>query len=121
MHAPAVPTTGLPFGPGTDYGMGWCNGPIVGVPAIWHDGFPFAYRSLMLIEPQNHWGAILLVNASTTVPSTGDGNTFFVQLFAGLARLLAWLEPSAPGLSLSTFYFVFDWSTILISASVLLS
>ena len=121
MHAPAVPTTGLPFGPGTAYGMGWCNGPIEGVPAIWHDGFPFAYRSLMLIEPQNHWGAILLVNASTNVPSTGDGNTFFVQLFAGLARLLAGLEPSAAGLSLSTFYFLADGFIILISVLVLWS
>jgi hypothetical protein len=121
MHAPAVPTTGLPFGPGTAYGMGWCNGPIEGVPAIWHDGFPFAYRSLMLIEPQNHWGAILLVNASTNVPSTGDGNTFFVQLFAGLAHLLAGLEPSAAGLSLSTFYFMLDGFILLISACVLWS
>ncbi len=121
LHAPAVPTTGLPFGPGTAYGMGWCIGPIEGVPAIWHDGLPFAYRSLMLIEPQNHWGAILLVNASTTVPSTGDGNTFFVQLYAGLARLLAGREPPAAGLSLSTLYFILDGFIILISVLVLWS
>jgi CubicO group peptidase (beta-lactamase class C family) len=120
MHAPAVPnpTTGPPFGPGTAYGMGWHIGPIAGVPTIWHDGVTSAYHSLMLIEPQNSWGAILLVNADTTIPSTGNGNTFFYEFYAGLARLLAGEEPPAAGLSLSTFYFLADGFIILISVLV---
>jgi len=91
-QAPAVPnpTTGPPFGP------------IAGVPTIWHDGVSSGYRSLMLIEPQKRWGAILLVNADTTVPSTGNGDPFFYEFYAGLARLLAGEEPPAAGLSLST-------------------
>ena len=123
MHAPAVPnpTSGPPFGPGTAYGMGWHIGPIAGVPTIWHDGVSSGYHSLMLIEPQNHWGAILLVNADTTVPSTGNGDTFFYEFYAGLARLLAGEEPPTAGLSLSTFYLLADGFILLISAFVLWS
>lgn len=121
LHAPAVPnpTTGMPFGPDTAYGMGWHIGSIAGVPTIWHDGISTAYHSFMLIEPQSQWGAILLVNANTNIPNTGNGNTFFYDLYAGLARLLAGQEPPATGLGLGSFYFLADGFIILISTLVL--
>src|SRR6266581_7965298 len=53
MHAPGVPQEG---GRGF-YGMGWVNGPLAGVPAIWHGGNIAHFHALLLIEPQTHWGA----------------------------------------------------------------
>src|SRR3989454_5496926 len=40
MHAPAVPREGRP----DSYGMGWVNGPLAGVPAIWHGGNIFHFH-----------------------------------------------------------------------------
>lgn len=73
----------------------------------------------MLLEPQSHWGAILLVNANTNLPSATNGNTFFYDLYAGLARLLAGEAPPPTGLSLSTFYDVADGLMLLLSTLVL--
>src|SRR5438132_8942 len=63
MHAPAVPREG---GRGY-YGMGWITDPVGGVPALWHDGEDLHFHALMLIEPQTHWGVILLVNANSVI------------------------------------------------------
>lgn len=115
MHAPATAVSVL--GPGTSYGMGWFNGPVGGVPAAWHDGITGAFHTYMIIEPQNHWGAIMLMNAFNLVADFGA----FQQLQAGLARLLAGQEPQATGLSLSTFYLIIEVILALISIGVLWS
>src|SRR5438034_10025375 len=97
MHAPGVPQEG---GRGF-YGMGWVNGSLAGVPAIWHGGNIFHFHALMLIEPQTHWGAILLVNANTVLHPGLD------SLDAGVTRLLAGQTPQA-STSLTTVYLILD-------------
>ena len=97
MHAPGVPQEG---GRGF-YGMGWVNGPLAGVPAIWHGGNIAHFHALLLIEPQTHWGAILLVNANSVIPPGLD------SLDAGVTRLLAGQTPQA-STSLTTVYLILD-------------
>ena len=97
MHAPAVPREGRP----DSYGMGWVNGPLAGVPAIWHGGNIAHFHALLLIEPQTHWGAILLVNANSVIPPGLD------SLDAGVTRLLAGQTPQA-STSLTTVYLILD-------------
>src|SRR6266496_5653821 len=108
MHAPAVTREG---GSGS-YGMGWVNGSLAGVPAIWHGGNIFNFHALMLIEPQTHWGAILLVNANTNI------YTALESLDAGVTRLLAGQTPQA-STSLTTFYLIFDSILVVLSALAL--
>jgi CubicO group peptidase (beta-lactamase class C family) len=103
MHAPAVPREG---GRGY-YGMGWVNGPFAGVPAIWHDGEDVNFHALLLIEPQTHWGVILLVNADTLLPVDGAANTALTSLDAGVTRLMAGQTPQASP-SLTTVYLITD-------------
>src|SRR5437588_2060388 len=81
MHAPGVPREG---GSGF-YGMGWINGPVAGVPAIWHDGNNVDASTRLLIEPQTHWGAILLMNANHLIPVDG-ANTALTSLANGVTR-----------------------------------
>src|SRR6266700_2517505 len=102
MHAPAVPREG---GRGY-YGMGWITDPVGGVPALWHDGEDLHFHALMLIEPQTHWGVILLVNANTFIPLDG-ANTALTSLDAGVTRLLVGQTPQA-STSLTTFYLILD-------------
>src|SRR5438552_26733 len=97
MHAPAV----LREGGSGSYGMGWVNGPLAGVPAIWHGGNIAHFHALLLIEPQTHWGAILLVNANSVIPPGLD------SLDAGVTRLLAGQTPQA-STSLTTVYLILD-------------
>jgi CubicO group peptidase (beta-lactamase class C family) len=108
MHAPAVPREG---GSGS-YGMGWVNGPLAGVPAIWHGGNITHFHALLLIEPQTHWGAILLVNANSVIPPGLD------SLDAGVTRLLAGQTPQA-STSLTTFYLILDGVLVVLSALAL--
>ena len=115
MHAPAVSASLL--GPGTSYGLGWFNGPVGGVPALWHDGITGAFHSYMIIEPQNHWGAILLINSFSLVADIAA----FPHLEVGLARLLAGQELPAAGLNLSTFYLVIGVILALVSLRLLWS
>src|SRR6266704_2290794 len=105
MHAPAVPQEG---GSGS-YGMGWVNGPLAGVPAIWHGGNIAHFHALLLIEPQTHWGAILLVNANSVIPPGLD------PLDAGVTRLLAGQTPP-DSMGLITFYLILDGVLALLLA-----
>src|SRR6266571_6086618 len=102
MHAPAV----LREGGSGSYGMGWVNGPLAGVPAIWHDGNNVVASTRLLIEPQTHWGAILLVNANSLIPIDG-ANTALTSLADGVTRLLAGQTPQA-STSLTTFYLILE-------------
>ncbi len=113
MHTPGVPREG---GSGS-YGMGWINGPLTGVPAIWHDGNNVDGSTRLLIEPQTHWGAILLMNANSLIPVDG-GNTALTSLADGVTRLLVGQTPRA-STSLNTFYLIFDGVLVVLSALAL--
>jgi hypothetical protein len=113
MHAPGVPREG---GSGS-YGMGWINGPVAGVPAIWHDGNNFDASTRLLIEPQTHWGAILLMNANNLIPVDG-ANTALTSLANGVTRLLAGQTPK-DSTSLTRFYLIFDGVLVVLTVLTL--
>jgi hypothetical protein len=115
LHAPTAAVQQL--GPDTSYGMGWFVGPLGGVPALYHGGDAHNYHSDMILEPQNGWGAILLVNADSFLADS----VAFDHLQTGLARLLAGQEPPAPGPRVGTFYLLIDAVLIVLSVLALLS
>jgi CubicO group peptidase (beta-lactamase class C family) len=111
MHAPAAAGAR-----GGYYGMGWVNGQLGGVPAIWHDGDEPNFHTLLLIEPETRWGAILLVNANSVMPiGSGDSPLPLQSLQSGIARLLAGQAPQS-SLSLTRFYLIFDGVLVVLSA-----
>ena len=114
MHAPAVAITAA-----SSYGMGWFNGPLGGVPAIWHGGDDFNFHALLLIEPQTGWGAVLLENANNAIPVDSAG-TALESLDAGVTRLLAGQAPQA-SLSLTTVYLIIDGVLLVFSALAVFS
>jgi hypothetical protein len=116
MHAPSVALIG---GEGTgSYGMGWNNGTLAGIPAIWHDGAEVNVSTRLLIEPQTDWGAVLLVNANNFIPVDGVPNSALTSLEAGVTRLLAGQAPQA-SLSLTTLYLIIDGVLVVLSALAL--
>ncbi len=112
MHAPGVALTGgVETG---SYGMGWNNGTLAGIPAIWHDGAEPNVSTRLLIEPQTRWGAVLLENANSFIPVDG-ANSALTSLEAGVTRLLAGQAPQA-SLSLTTLYLIIDGVLVVLSA-----
>ncbi len=69
---------------------------------------------MLLIEPQTHWGVILLVNANTLIPADG-ADTALTSLDAGVTRLLAGRPPQASS-SLTTLYLIIDGVLVVLSA-----
>jgi hypothetical protein len=113
MHAPGVAIT-EGSDTGSSYGMGWNNGTLAGIPAIWHDGAEPNVSTRLLIEPQTRWGAILLENANSFIPVDG-ANSALTSLEAGVTRLLAGQAPQA-SLSLTTLYLIIDGVLVVLSA-----
>src|SRR6266487_4141290 len=114
LHAPGVAIT-EGEGTGSSYGMGWINGTLAGIPAIWHDGAEPNFTTRLLIEPQTHWGAVLLVNANNFIPVDGVPNSALTSLEDGVTRLLAGQAPQA-SLSLTTLYLIIDGVLVVLSA-----
>jgi Beta-lactamase len=112
MHAPGVAIT-EGSDTGSSYGMGWNNGILAGIPAIWHDGAEPNVSTRLLIEPQTHWGAVLLFNANSFIPVDG-ANSALTSLEAGVTRMLAGQAPLA-SLSLTTLYLIIDGVLVVLS------
>ena len=112
-HAPGVAIT-EGSGTGSSYAMGWNNGTLAGIPAIWHDGAEPNVSTRLLIEPQTHWGAVLLENANSFIPVDG-ANSALTSLEAGVTRLLAGQAPQ-DSLSLTTLYLIIDGVLVVLSA-----
>jgi CubicO group peptidase (beta-lactamase class C family) len=94
-----------------NYAMGWIHGSMGGVPAIYHLGTVNNYASLLVMEPQYHLGAALLMNINETELPTQEPIMYMQN---NLARLLAHLEPyTTPGLNVQTFYLFAD-ATLLV-------
>src|SRR6266496_6227692 len=113
MHAPGVAIT-EGSDTGSSYGMGWNNGTLAGIPAIWHDGAEPNVSTRLLIEPQTHWGAVLLENANNFIPVNG-ANSALTSLEARVTRLLAGQAPQV-SLSLTTLYLIIDGVLVVLSA-----
>ena len=80
MHRPAVPT----WKSGTSYGMGWEQGPISGVPAIWHEGSVFNYHANMVMLPERNSAFVLLENVYS-----GPDEARLNQIAEGVTLLLS--------------------------------
>src|SRR6266702_1157524 len=94
--------------------MGWNNGTLARIQTIWHDGAEPNVSTRLLIEPQTHWGAILLLNGNNFIPVDG-ANSALTSLEAGVTRLLAGQAPQA-SMSLTTLYLIIDGVLVVLSA-----
>jgi CubicO group peptidase (beta-lactamase class C family) len=96
------------------YAMGWVDGMIYGVPAVWHNGDDSRFGSIMVMA-KTGWGMALMVNSSNPLSELEPTE----YLFSGATRLLGGLEPNDIGLPyVGTVYLVFN--SILFALSVLL-
>ncbi|MCC6456110.1 MAG: serine hydrolase, partial [Caldilineaceae bacterium] len=110
LLSPAGITTlqseGVEIGPGQgEYALGWRIGEVGGVPAVFHYGDNFNYHTLILMQPENGRGVVMLMNANSVVGFF----TAFQEIEEGVARLLAGQEPAAPApLRFGTLYLLID-------------
>jgi len=99
---------------GSGYGMGWVNGPVGGVPVIYHNGAGLNFHSLLLMEPHGRWGVVMLVNANSILATAS-----FQALEAGVIDQLAGRPVPAAGLSLNRLYLIIDAVLLVLSIAVL--
>ena len=113
LHAPATVAA-----PGTSYGMGWYNGPINGVPTIWHEGSTLNFTSYMILVPQSQWGIVVLSNEGGLPTELTSSVT---NIAAGVMTLLVGRQLPPAGLSVGTLYLILDGLLVLIAALALWS
>jgi len=113
LHAPAAVMM-----PGTSYGMGWVNGPINGMPTIWHNGSTGNFYSDMILVPESQWGIVVLSNESG-LPALLTGSVEAIA--GGVMNMLIGQKPPPSGPGVSTIYLILDSIFVLISALVLWS
>ncbi|HEX6554840.1 MAG TPA: serine hydrolase domain-containing protein [Ktedonobacteraceae bacterium] len=113
LHAPAVTAS-----PDTSYGMGWYNGPINGVPTIWHEGSSVNFSSDMILVPESQWGIVVLSNENG-LPAELTGSVG--NIAGGVLNMLVGRKLPPAGLSVSTLYLMLDSLLVLISALALWS
>ena len=113
LHAPAAVAL-----PGTSYGMGWLNGPINGVPTIWHNGSTGNFYSDMILVPESQWGIVVLSNESG-LPALLTGSV--ENIAGGVMNMLVGRKPPPSGPGVGTLYLIIDSILVLISALVLWS
>jgi CubicO group peptidase (beta-lactamase class C family) len=102
-------------GDGTTYGLGWRQGSLGGVPAVYHFGENYDSETLAFMEPQNRRGAVILSNAQGILATVA-----YRSIENGVARLLDGQDPSAALLSVPTLYAGFDTLVVVSLALVLL-
>jgi CubicO group peptidase (beta-lactamase class C family) len=103
MHAPSDPRI--------NYGMGWFVGRVDGVRAYWHDGVTFRFHAYVLIEPEQQWGVVLLINLQSAVASPA-----LEHLQAGVAALLGGQNPPSGGMGVRTLSLIVDGILLLVLA-----
>ncbi len=118
LHAPAIAVDAS----GSSYGMGWINLSAqdsgIATPLLWHNGDTNSFHADMFIEPKEHWGAIILINATANNMLAASA---LQHVFAGVVNMLVGREPPVAGLSLSTLYLIVDSVIVVVSVLVLLS
>jgi CubicO group peptidase (beta-lactamase class C family) len=116
LHTPGpnaeIPASALAGGTGGGYAMGWIDGEVYGVPAVWHNGDDSRNGSLMVLSEKG-WGMALLVNSSNPLSDLEPTE----YLASGVTRLLAGKEPVPTGMpSIGRTYLAFD--AVLLALSV---
>ena len=97
------------------YGLGWVNAPVGNMPAVWHDGVNNSYHSLLLMQPQTKRGVVILMNSFNIVAY----ESAFQEIEAGVARLMAGMEPHEPSQTLGQVYLTIDIMLAVLLAIVL--
>lgn len=100
----AMRTQGATRRAGGEYGFGWVISSFGDVPAVWHDGVNVNFHSLILMQPDPHRGVVVLMNSFGIV----SYESAYKELEQGLVRLMAGLEPGAPGQSLGSLYLIIN-------------
>lgn len=118
LHSPG-PNTEVPLNPvaggsGGAYAMGWIDGKVYGVPAVWHNGDDSRNGSLMVLS-ENGWGMALLMNSSNPLSELEPTD----HVASGVTRLLDGQEPVPTGLpSIGRTYLVFDGVLLVLSIPI---
>jgi CubicO group peptidase (beta-lactamase class C family) len=90
-------------GDGSSYGLGWRQGSLGGVPAVYHFGENYDTETLVFMEPQNRRGAVILSNGQGILATMG-----YRSIENGVARLLDGRPARAGAVSVPTLYAGFD-------------
>jgi CubicO group peptidase (beta-lactamase class C family) len=107
MQQPAVNA-----GQGSSYGLGWSQGKIGDVAAVYHFGANYDVETLVMMEPGNGRGAVILINAQGLLAVDA-----FRSIESGLARMLNGEIPTSAPAPMPTVYGLVD--TILIALTSL--
>jgi CubicO group peptidase (beta-lactamase class C family) len=102
-------------GDGSTYGLGWRQGSLGGVPAVYHYGQNYNTETLAFMEPQTGRGAVILINAQSLLALNA-----FRSIENGVARLLDGQDPGNPAIPVPTMYVGFDTIVIVSSGLALL-
>jgi CubicO group peptidase (beta-lactamase class C family) len=97
-HAPSVAV-----GSAGSYGLGWMLGNQGGTPAVYHYGTNYDVETFVVLEPQVHRGAVLLVSGQSLFAATAIRN-----VETGLARLLAGEAPPPAATNVHAVYALLD-------------
>lgn len=100
----AMQSPGIQRGNDGEYGFGWVISPVGDVPSIWHDGVNVNFHSMILMQPEQRRGTVILVNSFGIVAY----ESAYKEIEAGVARLLAGMEPAGSSRSLGRLYLVID-------------
>lgn len=118
LQAPSTPIPAATF-PGVQggYGMGWIHGTYYGVPAIFHSGTTPSFKAFMVMEPQRHWGAVLLTDISSQVATEP-----FDTIRSGVTHLLVGQDPEPVAeMTINTLYLLIDLVLALLSILIVWS
>ena len=96
------------------YGMGWAQGDIGGIPAIYHTGGSPQFSSWMVLIPQQQRAFITLTNANNWIPGPGVSSSEVIP--KGVMLLLAGAVPEQSTSLASMYLFVDVFSVLLIAA-----
>jgi CubicO group peptidase (beta-lactamase class C family) len=96
------------------YGFGWVIASKGDVPAVWHDGVNNSYHSLVLMQPQSRRGVVILMNSFNIVAY----QSAYQEIEAGVARLMAGLDPNEPSQTLGQLYLTVDFVLAVLLAIV---
>ena len=101
-------------GDGTTYGLGWRQGHLGGVPAVYHFGENYNAETLAFMEPTTGRGAVILINSQGLLATPA-----FRSIENGVARLLAGQDPDKSVVPVRTVYLGFD-TLVLVSLTLAL-
>jgi hypothetical protein len=102
-------------GQGSSYGLGWAQGQLGDVPAVYHYGANYDVETLVMMEPGSHRGAVILINAQGLLAVDA-----FRSIESGLARLLNGETPTSAPMPVPTVYGILDAILIALTALTLL-